>query len=41
MKCLAMPRAVECICCCELPEVEEHLEGSDGCVTCLEMFKTA
>ena len=35
-----MPHAVECICCHELEEVEERLEGSDGCVTCLETFKT-
>ena len=26
-KCLTMPRAVECICCRELAEVEECLEG--------------
>ena len=39
-KCLTMPRAVECICCRELAEVEECLEGSDGCVMCLETFKT-
>ena len=39
-KCLPMPRAVECICCRELSEVVECLEGSDGCVTCLETFKT-
>ena len=38
-KCLPMPRAVECICCRELSEVAERLEGSDGCVTCLETFK--
>ena len=38
-KCLPMPRAVECICCRELSEVVERLEGSDGCVTCLETFK--
>ena len=38
-KCLPMPRAVECIYCCKLSEVVEHLEGSDGCVTCLETFK--
>ena len=36
-KCLPMPRAVECICCCELSEVVERLEGSDGCVTCLDI----
>ena len=35
-----MPRAVECICCRELAEVKEHLEGSDGRITCLETFKT-
>ena len=35
-----MPRVVEYICCRELPEVEEHLEGTDGCVSCLETFKT-
>ena len=40
VKCLPMPRAVECICCRELSEVVERLEGSDGCVTCLETFKT-
>ena len=39
-KCLTMPRAIECICCRELAEVEEHLEGSDGYVTRLETFKT-
>ena len=39
-KCLPMPRAVECICCRELSEVVEHLEGSDGCITCLETFKS-
>ena len=38
-KCLPMPHAVECICCCELSEVVERIEGSDGCVTCLETFK--
>ena len=32
--------AVECICYCELLEVEESLEGSDGRVTCSETFKT-
>ena len=35
-----MPHAVECICCCELLEVVERLDGNDGCVTCLETFKT-
>ena len=35
-----MPRVVECICCHELSEVVECLEGSDGCVTYLETFKT-
>ena len=35
-----MPRAVECICCSKLSEVEECLEGSDRCVKCLETFKT-
>ena len=40
VKCLPMPHAVECICFCELSEVVECLEGSDGCVTCLETFKT-
>ena len=39
-KCLRMPRAVGCICCCELSEVVERVEGIDGCVTCLETFKT-
>ena len=39
-KCLPVPHAVECICCHELSEVVEHLEGSDGCVTCLETFNT-
>ena len=39
-KCLPMPRAVECICRCELSEVVECLKGSDVCVTCLETFKT-
>ena len=39
-KCLAMPGAVKCICCRKLPEVEERLESSDGCVTCLETFVT-
>ena len=32
VKCLAMPHAVECICCHELPEVTEQFEGNDGCV---------
>ena len=40
VKCLPMLRAVECTCFCELLEVVERLEGSDGCVTCLETFKT-
>ena len=40
MKCLPMPHGVECICCRKLSEVVEHLEGSDGCITCLETFKT-
>ena len=35
-----MPHAVECVCCRELLEVVECLEDSDGCVTCLETFKT-
>ena len=35
-----MPCAVEYICCSELSEVVECLEGSDGCVKCLETFKT-
>ena len=39
-KCLPMPHAVECVCCRELSEVVERLEDSDGCVTCLETFKT-
>ena len=39
-KCLPMPRAVECICCRELSQAVERLEDSDGCVTCLETFKT-
>ena len=39
-KCLPMPRTVECICCHGLLEVVECLKGSDGCVTCLETFKT-
>ena len=39
-KCLPMPRDVECICCCKLSEVAQCLEGSDGCVPCLETYKT-
>ena len=35
-----MPRAVECVCCHELSEVVERLEDSNGCVMCLETFKT-
>ena len=35
-----MPRVVECICYRELPKVEECLEDSDGCITCVETFKT-
>ena len=40
VKCLPVPSAVECICCRELSQVVERLEGSDRCVTCLETFKT-
>ena len=40
VKYLPMPRAVEGICCRKLLEVLEHLEGSDGCVMCLETCKT-
>ena len=39
-KCLPMPCAVECICYCKLSEGVKCLEDSDGCVTCLETFKT-
>ena len=39
-KCLPMPRAVECVCCRELSEIEERLEDSDESVTCLGTFKT-
>ena len=46
-KCHTMPRAIECLCCCEIEEVaeqledEERLEGEDNtCITNLEQFKT-
>ena len=39
-KCVAIPRAIECTCCRELPEVDERLEESDSCVTTSEAFKT-
>ena len=35
-----MPRALECTCCQEFPEVEERLEEGVVCVTSLEAFKT-
>ena len=35
-----MPREIECTCCWEFPEVEEHLEECVVCVTSLEVFKT-
>ena len=38
--CVTLPRAIECTCCQELPEVEERLEDSDACVASLEVFKT-
>ena len=40
MKCVAMPRAIECTCCRELSEVEERLEESSTCITSVEVFKT-
>ena len=39
MNCVVMPRAVECTCCREFPEVEEHLEEGVACVASLEVFK--
>ena len=39
-KCVPMPRAIECTCCRELPEVEKHFEESGLCVTSLESFTT-
>ena len=38
--CVVMPRALECTCCREFPEVEERLEEGVVCVTSLEAFKT-
>ena len=38
-KCVTMPTGIECTCCRELEEVEEHLEESGACVTSLEAFK--
>ena len=39
-KCVPMPRAIECTCCRELPEVEERFEEGGACVSSLEAFKT-
>ena len=39
-KCVAMPCAIECTCCRELPEVEEHFKESGACATSLEAFMT-
>ena len=39
-KCVAMPRAIECTCCWELPEVEERFKESGARITSLEAFKT-
>ena len=36
---LPMLHDIECTYCRKLSEVVEHLEGSDGCVACLETFK--
>ena len=38
--CVVMPRALECTCYREFPEVKERLEEGVVCVTSLEAFKT-
>ena len=40
VKCLPMPRAVEYSPCRKVSQIKEYLESSDGCVMCLETFKT-
>ena len=39
MKCVTMSHAIDCICCHELSEVEDHLEESNTCITSSEAFK--
>ena len=38
-KCVVMPTVIECTCCRELQELEEHFEESGACATNLEVFK--
>ena len=37
---MIMQRTMECACCCELPEVEEHLEDSSTCIASVEVLGT-
>ena len=39
VKCVTMPRTIECTCCRELSEVEERLEETSTCITSSEAFK--